>query len=277
MKALRSLFGLLAFFLAGCAAAQPPLLRVCLNEVPHPPWRFADAQGRVAGEGLDFLILELFAKRTGWQVEPVLMPWKRCLADMKGGQIDAVLSMSHLPEREEFAVFPRTSAGQPDERLALRHNRYVLYARREAGAPRWNGKLVSGLAPEGLVGVQSGYSIAATLRGMGLQVDEAARTVQANLEKLARGRVQLAALQEHEAERVLELHPALAQALQRLDPVLEQRAYYPVFSLAFAARSPLPLPRLWEAMAAVRDSSALRRAEAEALKRMESEAEGPRR
>ena len=117
-------FGLLlAVLLPAAVWAQPApkLLRLCLNEVPHPPWRFADAQGRVAREGLDFFIAQQWAQRSGLEVQIALQPWKRCLADLKDGLQDAVLSMSHLPERDAIAVFPRTASGQLDEGFALEH------------------------------------------------------------------------------------------------------------------------------------------------------------
>lgn len=270
VRALLSLLLVLVAPVAAWAQPAPKVLRLCLNEVPHPPWRFADAQGRVAREGLDFFIAQQWAQRSGLEVQIALQPWKRCLADLKDGLQDAVLSMSHLPERDAIAVFPRTASGQLDEGLALRFNQYAFYVRRDSGV-RWDGHQLKPWPSDALVGVQAGYSVASLLRQQGFKVDEAARTVEANLEKLVRGRVQAAALQENEAERVLELKPALAADIERLQPLLERRPYFTVFSHAFAARAPVPLARLWRDVAAVRDSAAFRRAEHEALKRIESE------
>jgi polar amino acid transport system substrate-binding protein len=119
------------------------------------------------------------------------------------------------------------------------------------------------------VGVQSGYSVAAVVKGLGLKVDDAARTAEANLSKLAFGRFEVAALQAKEADQVLQRKPALAQAVQRLEPLLQERPYYMIFSRNFVARSKRPLPLWWREVVAVRDSPAYRKAEAEALRALE--------
>lgn len=251
---------------AGPALAQETL-KVCLNDVAHAPWRLPDAQGRASRQGLDFVFLQLLAERAGVRVEVDLLPWKRCLADIKIGLQDAILGISYLPEREELGHYPQI-AGHPDETLAVRRDQYAWYA--PAGSPlRWDGKQVHGLTPEALVGVQSGYSVAAVVKGMGLKVDEAARTVEANLGKLAKGRIQLAALQAKEADQLLQRKPGLAQAVQRLEPLLQERPYYMMFSRNFIARSKRALPLWWREVVGVRDSPAYRKAEAEALRALE--------
>lgn len=262
----------------GPARAQPAseareTLRVCLNDVPHLPWRLADAQGKVRDQGLDFVFLNLLAQRAKVQVEISLVPWKRCLAEVKAGQQDAVLGISYLPEREELGHYPQL-AGQPDESLAVRHDQYAWYAP-VASPIAWNGRQLHGLMPDALVGVQTGYSVATVVKGLGFKVDEAARTAEANLEKLVRGRVSAVALQAKEADRVLALKPALGQAVRKLEPVLQNRAYYMLFSRPFAANSARPLSQWWRDVVWVRDSEAYRRAEAEGLKAMEEAMASP--
>lgn len=248
-------------------AAPADTLKVCLNDVPHMPWRLPDAQNRVTRTGLDFVFLDLLAKRADIRIEVELLPWKRCMADIKIGLQDAIQGISYLPEREELGHYPQI-ASQPDETLAVRRDQYAWYA--PVGADlRWDGKHLHGLPAEALVGVQSGYSIAGTVKGLGFKVDEAARTAESNLTKLARGRVAAAALQAREADRVLATKPALAQAVQRLNPMLQERPYYMIFSRNYVARSKRPLPLWWRDVVWVRDSPAYRKAEAEALSHMD--------
>ncbi|MFO1250246.1 MAG: transporter substrate-binding domain-containing protein [Inhella sp.] len=267
LRALTLLWALGGLGQATAQTAEPAALRVCLNDVPHMPWRMADAQGRIQREGLDFVFLDLLARRSGVPVQIALLPWKRCLAELKNGERDAVLSMSHLPEREELGVYP-TRRGVVDESLALRHNRYSWYVAK-ASPLRWDGRHLAGAPTEGLpVGVQSGYSIASVVRELGLKVDEGARTAEANLEKLARGHVQAAALQVNEADRVLRANPGLAARLRKLQPLLQERAYFTVFSHAYWRRNPRQVLDLWRDIAAVRDSAAYRQAEARALEQV---------
>lgn len=272
MAVLKKLVVMLAFGVAGAmasAAESPDVLRVCLNEVAHPPWRSADATGRVVRSGLDFIFLDLLAQRANLRMQISLYPWRRCLADLKSGEQDAILSISHLPEREELGVFP-TRQGQPDLGLALRYNEYHFYVV-QGSKLRWTGQQLQGLGAEDRVGVQSGYSIGSVLRDQGLKIDEGARSAQANLEMMLRGRVAAVALQTNEADRVLGLNPDMARRIRKLQPVIQVRAYFTVFSHPYWQRDPTRVLRLWRDIAAVRDSKAYRQAEEQALREMKPE------
>ncbi|MBH9552014.1 substrate-binding periplasmic protein [Inhella gelatinilytica] len=264
MHRLRCSWVLSLWLVIGSAvqAAEPPL-RVCLNDVPHPPWRMASPDGRIQRQGLDFLFLDRLAQRSGLAIEISLLPWKRCLADLKSGAQDAVLSLSYLAEREEFVVYP-TRKGEPDTSMALRHNRYHWYAARPLSL-RWDGEKLRGLPAGAVVGVQTGYSIGTVVRDLGFTVDEAARTTTANLEKLARGRVQVVALQAKEADEVLRHRPDLGRRIQRVEPVLQERAYYTAFTRSYWSQNPQRVLGLWRDVAAIRDSAEYRQAEAKAL------------
>ncbi|WP_374437810.1 substrate-binding periplasmic protein [Inhella sp.] len=239
--------------------ARAERLRVCLGDVANPPYRLADEQGKLLRRGLDFLFLDLLAQRTGVEMEPAFLPAKRCLLELKSGQLDAVLSISHVPEREEFGLYPMRD-GQPDASLALRTQRYYWYVRRESTL-RWDGRQLSGLPERVPVGAQLGYSIAGVLREQGYAVDDAVRAVEANVEKLLRGRVAALALQNSEAEGLLQRRPEWAPLLHRLEPALQERPYYLVLGRHLARSSRLSPAQWWAAMAEVRDSAEYQRAD----------------
>lgn len=233
-------------------------LRVCLGDVANPPYRLADAQGRLQRKGLDFLFLELLEQRTGVLTDPAFLPAKRCLLELRTGQQDAVFSISHLPEREEAGLYPLLD-GQPNPALALRTQRYYWYVLRESRLS-WDGKQLQGLPERTPIGVQAGYSIGVALREQGYLVDDAVRALEPNIEKLLRGRVGALVLQDSEADGVLRRHPDRAAQLRRLEPPVQERAYYVVLGRHLAQRSRLSPAQWWAAMAEVRDSPAYRQA-----------------
>lgn len=141
---------------------------------------------------------------------------------------------------------------------------YHWYAARPVSA-RWDGLQLSGLSVTAVVGVQTGYSIGTVVRDMGFTLDEAARTTTSNLEKLALGRVQVAALQAKEADEVLRNRPDLNRRIQRLDPPLQERAYFTAFTRGYWSQDPQRVLTLWRHVAAIRDSAEYRQAEAKAL------------
>lgn len=253
------LAALLALLFTAPAVRAQERLRVCLGDVPHPPYRLADGQGRAIAKGLDYLFLELLALRTGVSMEPALLPARRCLLELKAGQQDAVFSISHVAEREEAGRYPMRD-GHPDVSLALRMQQYAWYVRREADLS-WDGRQLSGFKTTDRVGVQTGYSIAQVLREQGFAVDDAVRSLDANFDKLLRGRVPALVLQISEAEALLQRRPEIAQAVRRLEPPVQVRAYYVVLGHHLERQSRLSAAQWWAAIAAVRDSAEYRQAE----------------
>lgn len=243
-------------------AEEAAPLRICVNETPHFPWRLADAEGRVQRQGLDFVFLDLLAKRIGQPVQVAPMPWKRCISELKAGGQDAVFGISYLPGREALGAYPGP-AGAPDERLAVRRFGYSWYTRRDRPA-QWDGRQLTGLGPAPLVAAQPGFSIGVVVREMGFKVEESARTTEANLVKVMRGQADAAALQVDEADRVLAGQPALQRSLVKLEPVIQKRAYFVVFSHRYFAAHGTRALALWQAMVEVGEADAYKRAEAEA-------------
>lgn len=246
--------------------ASAQVLRVCMNDEAHAPWRLAEPDGRVRRRGLDFVFLHELERRVGIRLEISPRPGRRCLKDLAENEQDAVLGMSHVPERDALARFPGPP-GQPDAQQAVRRIEYVWYVRR-ASALRWDGARLHGLGPQESVGAQAGYSIAARLRSLGLRVEEGPRTVRSNLEMLRRGRVAALAMQPQAAEQVLASDPGLQRELRRLHPAVEERHYYLVFSHGFVANHAELARRLWQAALAVRDSDGYRAQQAQALREL---------
>lgn len=255
---------LLSLMLGGASAAPEAPLRVCLNETPHWPWRLADAQGRSQRLGLDYVFLDLLARRTGLTLQISQLPWKRCLSDLKSGDQDAVFSLSHLPERDEIGVFPRRD-GAIDEHMALRRFGYAWYVRRDS-AGQWDGRLLTGLGPRPRIAAQPGFAIGIVVREFGLQVEEGARTTEAMLQRVLRKQLQAAVLQVNEADRVLLDQPEIAQGVHRLDPSIQERTYYVAFSHPYFQAHRERALQLWQDMVAVRDSAAYQDAELAALR-----------
>ncbi|MDR7308298.1 transporter substrate-binding domain-containing protein [Rhodoferax saidenbachensis] len=50
------------------------------------------------------VVNEVF-KRTGYSVEIAIMPWARCLAEVKAGRIDGIFSVYQTRERQEFLTY----------------------------------------------------------------------------------------------------------------------------------------------------------------------------
>lgn len=252
--------------LAAADAAPAPELRLCMAEsaaLPAQLWRAAglEEQGPLQ---IDVFTAALLGRQAGLNVQARVLPWRRCLLEVQMGRIDGVLGLSHTAERAQWAVFPMR-AEQPDESLRLRRDAYHWYV--GAGrSPRWDGQRLQGSQPLRL-GSVAGYSVVDWLQQQGQSVETQTTSAVAALRMLALGRLDAAALLQGEVEPWLAREPALVGRVRRLDPPLLQRNYYLAFSQAFAQRQAVQLPRIWAALAFVRESPMQRRAEAELLAR----------
>lgn len=231
--------------------SERPTLRICMDDSAHAPWRVAEADGRVRNQGLEFGFLRLLGER-GWHLQPRTLPWKRCLADARAGDVEGVMGVSYTPERVMYLRYPMRN-GEPDPERAVRRIRYVLVVARGTEAS-WDGLQLAIPAPR-RVGVQAGYSTAALVRELGLEVDEGARSVSGLLERLLANQVQAVVLSQTELTQQL----GLRERVRVLEPALPPRVHYLALSAVFERRRPALAEALWRDVAKVRESAEFQR------------------
>jgi len=97
---LRSLLLAVAIATMGCGSAYPGgLVLVAADSSPTAYMQ----DGKPSGILVD-VVTEAF-RRTGDQFEIQLMPWARCLAEIRSGRVDGIFSVFKLPERNEFLTY----------------------------------------------------------------------------------------------------------------------------------------------------------------------------
>lgn len=213
-------------------------LQLCQSDEGDYPWTLPDRPG------LNNLLIERAARRTGVAVSFHAMPWARCLFKTSMGGMDGIVAASYRAERRRIGVYPWRN-GQPDAERRLMRNRYLLYRRKGDTGVQWDGQR---LKVEGLVGVQTGYSIATTLRQRGVAISQRERLPDRLLEELIAGNLRAITLTAGEGERLLADTPAYRQAIEALPPALEEKDFYLVFSHRFQKKNPALTERFWHAL-----------------------------
>lgn len=244
------------------ALAADSVIRVCIDDSPHPPWRVPDADGRLRSRGLEFDYLHMLGAETGLRLQPLVQPWRRCLSDVRSGDVDAVMAISHQRDREAFIRYPMRD-GEPDPARAVRQIQNVLVVAADAAA-NWDGQHLL-LQGGKQIGIQAGYATATWVREQGFKVDETARTVRGTLERLLGRQVQAVLLSRTAFLHQLQQEPSLQPRLRMLAPSLPARVHYLGLSSAFAQRHPELPELLWSAGVRVRESAEFRKAETEAM------------
>lgn len=236
-------------------ADSPTVLQLCAEDENSYPWLLRDRSG------LNMLMVRLLGQRLGLRFEVALLPWRRCLLSLQEGGVDGAFKASFQPERLKIGRYPMRG-GQVDVERAMLEESYHLY-RLKGSAVSWDGQRLSQL--DGAVGAQAGFSIVAWLRQQQLPIEASAKAPDAVLAMLQRGRIGAAALQTSQGDYTLSRHPPFAAQIERQGPPLVSKPYYLLLSHAFVKRHPALAERIWDGVAAVRESPEYRQALQQAL------------
>lgn len=100
LGSFRSFLSAVAIATIGCSNAYSASL--VLVAADSAPTAYMEKE-RPSGILVD-VVTEAF-RRTGHQFEIQLMPWARCLAEIRSGRVDGIFSVFQLPDRNEFLTY----------------------------------------------------------------------------------------------------------------------------------------------------------------------------
>lgn len=109
-----AVFLLAGVLLAGNVRAEPPVVVAAVDRVPLA----YSENGKLTGLFVE-LTEEAF-RRMGRPLDFRLLPWPRCIVELRSGKIDATLTMFHTPEREAEFLFGEEDVLQQIEALFVK-------------------------------------------------------------------------------------------------------------------------------------------------------------
>lgn len=240
---------LAALLLAGgliSARAEPPL-RLAYVDVDSAPFLLGRGAEPADPPGVAVEMVQRAVAEAGLALQLQRLPQLRMLHMLETGQIDGAFIFSYNAERAQRFVYPMLG-DKPDAALRVTHIRYRLY-RKAGSAASWDGSRFERL--DGPVAANKGWVIAATLREMGVPVDDGAVDHPGNFAKLRLGRVAAFAALEPSADSYLQ--GAGIADVEKVGPPVIARDYFLLFSRAFAGRNPELAQRVWQKLAQVRE------------------------
>lgn len=242
---------MIGLFLAnGVVLANParpverPIIHACTEDDESYPWLLKNRLGATSFQ------MRQVEKMLGIRINIVALPWKRCVVEVQNGALHAVIKISYSPQRAEtLGVYPMLG-DKLDQNKRLHTDSYSLF--RVKGAPvQWDGKV---LKVEGPVGAQTGFSILEYLQKLGAQTDDGGRSADSHLHKMLLGRLAAVALQTQEGDNSIASNQQFSERLERMQPVLQEKPYFLVFSRQFYAKYPEYAQEVWNAIEVVRES-----------------------
>lgn len=231
--------------LALCLVSLPAqAVTLCYDGGEQYPWILKN------GKGLNIVMLEMVAARTGEKLELTSMPWKQCLEGVKKGAIDGAFAASYTDERAKFAVYPMAD-GKIDRTRRLHTDGYTLL-RLKGSKVGWDGRKFSNLT--GAIGTQSSYSIVADLIRWGAKVDSNSDTPETLLKRFGSGQLQAIALLTGEARFAMK-KPYLANKVEIVSPPLTEKPYFLIFGRGYYDRNRNKADDIWSMIETVRESA----------------------
>jgi len=232
-------------------AAPPTQLKFCYEDENAFPWVFTH-NGQ--SEGLDIRLMRLVEVELNTAIQLISLPWKRCLKSMKIGQVDGAFASSFKQERLSMGVYPRNKQKKLDTARQIHMSSYSLYTTPESGL-QWDGVRFNNL--KGKLSAQLGFSIVDKLTVLGARVREVKGPERALTDVLSKISVG-AALQTDRADFVLSNSETLKDHLIKLPIALSEKPYYLMLSFNLTKNNPDFAIRIWNAVAKVRDSRAMK-------------------
>jgi len=245
MRILLSGLAALALIAASGAQAQRPI-QIVYDTTGNGTWYFDEGAPR-PGPVVD--LLQATADLVGPPIVFIRRPWSRALSLVEIGQADAVFDASYKAERAAYAVYPTDAAGALDASRRLYARTYAFFARRGDDL-EWTGETL-GPAPVA-VAYQQGFAIADRIEALATRTETVAN--QRGLIGLLRaGRVDAAA-NLRDATWALARRMGVVDELVELEPPIETRDYYLIFSKATYAAREAEVEAFWDGLRAVRES-----------------------
>jgi polar amino acid transport system substrate-binding protein len=237
--------------MASHAATQPPL-RLCFEDVDQRPW------STPAGKGLNFELLKRVEIHLNEHFIYSPKPWKRCINELRLGQVDGVIGAADSIERRAWSRIPQLPDGREDPARALFEDAALVFLR-VGGQGSWDGQELA--APGKLVIVQSGYLVAQQLRDKGYLAHDSVKAAADALRMLASGSYDVAILQGLEASRLVREDPRFKGRIQQAALPYATVHLHLMVARATYERDPQRIEAIWQAIGTARQSREYRQLE----------------
>lgn len=216
-------------------------LRFCYQDKALPPYYLYNnaIPQTMPGASIEHL-QQLVAAVPDLTLKLQRLPWKRCLAALAAGEVDALIS-SDQPDRHQFAQFPLLD-GQADPNRAFARHATCFAAQRDAKW-RWDGEKISGIKPL-VVARPYGYAPIKLAEPDSVTVHYTLSGTM-DLQLLKAGRVQAVTTLCEIAGQEVQSFNVSERDLQIVRPPISYNTGYLVFSKAFYRQYPNKAAALW--------------------------------
>jgi len=248
-RCLAGLAGALLLTSARAAPAAPAPLRVCLPDLEGLP--YLNAPGQPPGL-MERLMVEA-GRRSGLPVQVSRVPIRRCLLQMRQGEIDGTVA-GWNEANQQLGRFPMKGDSADPARRIVRLS--VVWVQRRDAPLQWDGRRFSNAAgqPVTIGTLRAVAMVANALQLQGYRLEDSSASVHQLLLQLRGRRADAAVALDDQVRR--ELKTGGFDDLEMLPGTTTQHDFYVVVQRQRYDASPRLIESFWETLARLRESPA---------------------
>jgi len=227
-------------------------LSIAYKEKDNPPYYYlsdSGLNGSVHKPGVTLEVLNLIAKRLGFDIQYIRYPWARGLMKIELNEIDALFHASFKEERLLNGVYPM-KGGKPDKSRMIMMQSYSLYKHKDSPLS-WDGKKIEHLS--GSIGALLNYAIVGDLKKLGITVEEASYLLSLLKRVESRRLAGLASL-GNMTDVLISKHTAILKNVVKVLPPLRVKPYYLMFSHGFVKENAKLANAIWHEIEMIKKS-----------------------
>ncbi len=243
------LFSLLILVGPALRADEPsPVFKLCSQNEPLLP-HIGPATDHASNPGILVELITQTAKASGFEALILRMPWKRCIHNLKTGEIDALFAVVWQPERESWGHFPKSENGELHREQRLWSGVYSIFTHKDSNLT-WNGKQVGNVK----TGIASplGYVVHKQIHDMGV-ANKTSLSVREGFRLLSLNRLDGYVIEE-QAGRLEARQHNIQHLIRKLPKPFLVADWYMPLSHQFVKKYPQRSQLLWQKLSKIRET-----------------------
>jgi hypothetical protein len=101
------------FWSSNIFAAQNSIIHICGTDIQDAPFWYLDKENHISGSIVETIVKAEKKLTPNFQFKLTMLPWQRCLDELKKGQMDAAIA---APYRKDYAVYFIYPSGAENEK-----------------------------------------------------------------------------------------------------------------------------------------------------------------
>lgn len=117
-------------------------LSFCYELETSTPYIYINKSNPDAVTGIIIDLVKATGVEAGIDIKLYPQPWNRCIFDVRNGDADGVLAAIWQEDREQWGLFPKTSAGIINKEFRLWTANYLIFTNKKSPL-KWDGHTIS--------------------------------------------------------------------------------------------------------------------------------------